>query len=246
MFFPYYCLLSVSKTLNVKNFFVILMSSSDILEGVNPNRMELLELRKRALLAKHGYSILKEKMDALIIEFYTAISETKEAQKQALSALAKSHRSLAQAMLQMSPMELESIAEFSTRTIEIHPTSINIMGVKVAKLNMKVIEANPATYSIYSTTPALEDAIIANREAVKSLINYAEKMATLQRLAIEINETKRRVNALNHTIIPRLENTANYIMLVLQEQERENFTRLKHIKKKMSEVKEEQLVSLET
>ena len=84
----------------------------------------------------------------------------------------------------------------------------------------------------------LDNAISAFREYIYSVTNLAEKIATLQKLSYEISSTKRRVNALNYIIIPRLSNTARFIDLSLEEEERENFSRMKVIKSKLNLKKE--------
>jgi V/A-type H+-transporting ATPase subunit D len=88
-------------------------------------------------------------------------------------------------------------------------------------------------YGAEFTSIALDDSVEAFREYLYSVVNLAEKIATLQKLAYEISNTNRRVNALNHIVIPRLKNTAQFIDLALEEEDREQFSRMKFIKKKL-------------
>ncbi len=209
------------------------MSTSGSTEGVNATRMELLNTRKKVKLAQHGYSLLKEKMDALIIEFYEAIDDAKTSRQEAFETLKEAYESLAKAKFAVGERRIKEIAMSSPEAVEIEPDLLNIMGVKVPVLNLKINEKHSLFYSITTTSASLDSTVSKFQDAIKAIVKMAEKFATLQKLAYEINRTKRRVNALNHIVIPHLESIAQYIELTLQEIERENFTKLKHIKSKL-------------
>ncbi len=215
------------------------MSSTGASEAVNATRMELLNTRRKVKLAQHGHSLLKEKMDALIIEFYQAIDEAKRSRQEAYAILEEAYRELAEAKLAVGARRMREIALAAPEAVSLHPSVYNIMGVKVPILHLEVHEENNIFYGFETTSPALDGAVAKFRKAIESVITMAERFATLQKLAYEINRTKRRVNALSHIVIPRLESTAQFIELTLQEQERENFTKLKHIKGKLEKEAQE-------
>jgi V/A-type H+-transporting ATPase subunit D len=89
-------------------------------------------------------------------------------------------------------------------------------------------------YSMRETTARFDTALKIFENALQAIVSLAEIQSTLTRLAREIIETKRRVNALNYIIIPRIEATVRWIQLTLAEREREAFVRLKKVKKKLS------------
>ncbi|MCK5344891.1 MAG: V-type ATP synthase subunit D, partial [Candidatus Heimdallarchaeota archaeon] len=93
-------------------------------------------------------------------------------------------------------------------------------------------------YSLVTTRPQLDSAIKSFADSLVKIMNYAENIAAITRIAREIGSTKRRVNALNHVVIPHLKATASFINNTLQEQERDNFSRLKHIKRALNEKKQ--------
>lgn len=215
------------------------MSQTDKIEGVAATRMKLLELRGKAKLAQHGHDLLKEKMDALIIEFYDVLEEVREAQSEASDVLEQAHQKLRIAALQVGTATLRNLGHIAPETIRLKTSTRNIMGVKAPKLDIVERKLDYPFYDAETTTLAFDIAVKSFRESISSVVKLAEKVATLQKLAYEINSTKRRVNALNHIIIPRLNNTVRFIALTLEEDERETFGRLKFIKNKIEMAKKE-------
>ncbi|MCH8906055.1 MAG: V-type ATP synthase subunit D [Candidatus Heimdallarchaeota archaeon] len=218
--------------------------SSDKIEGIAPTRMQLLELKKRVSLATHGHDLLKEKMDALIIEFYNVIDEVKESQSESEGVLIKAHAQLGLASLKLGMAKLREIGLAAPETLSLLASTRSIMGVKIPQLSLSRKQLAIPFYNAEGTSIALDDSVFAFREYLFSVVNLAEKIATLQKLAYEISSTKRRVNALNHIIIPRLQNTTRFIDLALEEEDREQFSRMKFIKNKLNE--ETDLFELDT
>ena len=209
------------------------MSQSDKIEGVATTRMKLLELRSKSKLAQHGHDLLKEKMDALILEFYEILNFVKTARTEAYDAMMKAHQALKFAALSMGKITLRNLALNAPETLSLRTSTNNIMGVKVPKLYLEEKKGENPFYDAETTTLAFDVAIETFRTSTSSVIELAEKLATLQKIAYEIKNTKRRVNALNHIIIPRINNTVTFIELSLEEDERETFSRLKFIKSKI-------------
>lgn len=215
--------------------------SSDKIEGIAPTRMQLLELKNKAALATHGHDLLKEKMDALIIEFYNVLEEVKSSQSESEEVLERAHTQLQRASLKLGMTKLKEIGFSAPETLSLAATTRSIMGVKTPKLSLNRKVVNVPFYGAENTSIVLDDSIVAFRDYLYSVVNLAEKIATLQKLAYEISGTKRRVNALNHIIIPRLVNTARFIDLALEEEDREQFSRMKFIKAKLEDPGVEQV-----
>jgi V/A-type H+-transporting ATPase subunit D len=106
------------------------------------------------------------------------------------------------------------------------------MGIVVPSLEAEKIKRNALArgYSIHLTSSALDDAAKEFEKALELLIALAELEESARALARELEKTKRRVNALEYIIIPRLEAMVKFIAMRLDEMERENFLRLKRIK----------------
>lgn len=205
---------------------------AELIEGVNPTRMELLRLKIKLTLAIKGHRLLKQKRDALIMEFFNILEEVKERRKKTEEELAKAFKSLVLAEAALGTIKVSDAAMAVAAANDMGIESRNIMGVRVPVLNLgdtkrTLVERG---YGIADTSSQLDDAAGKFEEALKTVAQLAEIEKSVRLLAEEIESTKRRVNALESTLIPRLSNTVRYIRLRLDEMERQNFFKLKRIK----------------
>lgn len=202
----------------------------EVIEGINPTRMELLSTRRKRILAEKGHKLLGEKRDALVVQFFDIIKRRKELRSEVRSSIEGAQDHIQDAM---AVLGYETIRSY-TQGIEPYPapriTMLNIMGVRVPIIEGRDPEDKDMPWSLGSTPQALDDSMEAYRAAIRSLLRLAEVDSAMERIAVEIEKTKRRVNALEHIFIPRLRNTERYITMQLQEREREDFFRRKRIK----------------
>lgn len=218
--------------------------AQDIIDGINPTRMELLSLKNRTKLAVKGHGLLKEKRDALIKEFFDILDRVKGVREAAERSLKEANEALLEAQIAMSDLAVRKASLSVKESIDVDIKSRSVMGVSVPVTNVKMEERSiiDRGYSFSDTTIQLDEAAKKFEESIKFLIELGEVEKTIFLLAEEIEATKRRVNALEHIMIPRFENTEKYIDMRLQEMERENFVRLKMIRstieKKDNEAKE--------
>ena len=204
--------------------------AGEIVEGINPTRMELLSIRKRRMLAEKGHKLLGEKRDALIVQFFDVLKKREELKGEVVRSFKEAEVSLDDAM---AIMGYDGVQALSKGMDEIPPPTIstlNIMGVKVPVIDSKIRGEEKLPWSIGTTPQSLDDSAIGFRNAMDRLLRLAEAEGSMERLAVEIEKTKRRVNALEHIFIPRFQNTERYITMQLQEREREDFFRRKRIK----------------
>ena len=218
--------------------------AQDIIDGINPTRMELLSLKNRTKLAVKGHGLLKEKRDALIKEFFDILDRVKGVREAAERSLKEANEALLEAQIAMGDLAVRKASLSVKESIDVDIKSRSVMGVSVPVTNDKMEERSiiDRGYSFSDTTIQLDEAAKKFEESIKFLIELGEVEKTIFLLAEEIEATKRRVNALEHIMIPRFENTEKYIDMRLQEMERENFVRLKMIRstieKKDNEAKE--------
>ena len=205
--------------------------SEQILEGVSPTRMDLLDIRKKLILAEKGHKLLEEKRDALVERFFKIIDKRNELKKNIDDELREAYMSLIQAQMIMGESEVEEASYLNEDIGEITFETDNIMGVKIPKMSTNSIkEELKPKYGFIGTCAKLDDAKIQFHKILKKLIELADLEAGIKSLTVEIEKTKRRVNVLENNLIPKLIVTRKYIEMQLEEREREDFIRRKRIK----------------
>lgn len=211
--------------------------AQEMIEGVNPTRMELLKLKQREKLAVKGHSLLKEKRNALIMEFFNILERVKGSRENVAEKLQEAYQDLTAAQIIMGDLAVKKAAMSVTESVDVDIDSRSVMGVVVPLIESETAQRTIVErgYGFMDTSVKLDEAAKKFEESIQLIIELGEIEKTIMLLAGEIESTKRRVNALEHIIIPRLENTVKYIEMRLEEMERENFVRLKMIKKTMEE-----------
>lgn len=199
---------------------------------VSPTRSELIKIRHRTKLAKKGYSLLKKKQDVLTKEFLDIVEEYKEYKKDLLSKLKATYRSLSFDIAYAGINVSRSVAYATREQFDINYTTKNIMGIRLPSIEAVKNDANGQSFG---NSPLLANATNKFHDLFRHLIKLSGMELTIRALSEEIKKTRRRVKSLEHIQIPKLENTEKHILFVLDEQERDNFIRLKTIKKRMEE-----------
>ncbi|MDO5850929.1 MAG: V-type ATP synthase subunit D [Methanobacteriaceae archaeon] len=209
--------------------------ADEIMEGINPTRMELLDLKDREKLAVKGHSLLKEKRNALIMEFFKILERVKGSRDEVKAKLAIAYSELNKAQIDMGDLAVKRAALSVQESVDLEITSRSIMGVSVPVVKSQTTKSNLISrgYGFTETSVNLDIAAKEFEESIKLIIELGEIEKTIILLASEVESTKRRVNSLEHVVIPRIKNTVSYIEMRLEEMERESFVRLKVIKKSM-------------
>jgi V/A-type H+-transporting ATPase subunit D len=205
----------------------------EIIEGVSPTRMELLRLRRREQLAVKGHDLLREKRDALIAEFLDVVGEVREARMVAEEKLKEAFEYLIIAQAGLGVEEVRQLSLMTAQEIPMDFSMRSIMGVNVPLIELPSDLSREVTergYGLMDSSSAVDSCAKRFEEALAKIIKLAELEEAVRNLAGEVEKTKRRVNALEYVMIPRLKATRKYIQMRLEEMERENFTRLKKIK----------------
>ncbi|RLG70871.1 MAG: V-type ATP synthase subunit D [Candidatus Iainarchaeum archaeon] len=195
---------------------------------IKATRMELLKTKKKLKLAEHGHKLLKEKRDALIMEFFSTLREIKQLRKQIGNKLLEAENALQRAEALQGIHNIERIALGIAEEPTIEMTTKNVMSVLVP--SVKEVKTKVEWFGFFESTSELNYAVKTYRELLPTLVKLCAKQLALQKLAEEIQKTKRKVNSLEYIIIPKIKKTQKSIKFKLEEMERENFTRLKKIK----------------
>ncbi len=199
---------------------------------INPTRINLINPRRGIVRARKGYSILKKKREVLVLEFMKMIQQSTKDKQYLYELMHKAYKTVGIASTYVGTFELEEIAMHMSEAKPITMNVKNIMGVKVPEI-AKAEEAASVDYSFLSTNVSVDDIRISFAGVISTMIDVAQREQGLRRLVLEIEKTKRRVNALDYIVIPRMQNQAKYISMRLSEMDRDMFSALKHVKKKL-------------
>ncbi|WP_314293276.1 V-type ATP synthase subunit D [Fusobacterium periodonticum] len=199
---------------------------------VNPTRMALSELKLRLVTAKRGHKLLKDKQDELMRQFINLIKENKKLRVEVEKELSESFKSFLLASATMSPLFLESAISFPKEKLSVEIKSKNIMSVNVPEMKFvkEEMEGSIFPYGFVQTSAELDDTVIKLQKVLDNLLSLAEIEKSCQLMADEIEKTRRRVNALEYSTIPNLEETVKDIRMKLDENERATITRLMKVK----------------
>lgn len=199
-----------------------------MLQTVNATRMELLSLRKRVALALRGHRLLSEKRDEISRQLVQIARDLKELRGRVERDLLEMTRRFMMARATMEPEHIRAAMEVPTKKFKLAISFASIMSVQVPRL-AKEIEGDIMCYGFSTTSGEMDIALRALERAFDSLIELAEKEKQCQLLAIELQSTRRRVNVLEHVVIPETKETIKYIYDKLAEAERDNISRLMKI-----------------
>jgi len=196
---------------------------------VNPNRMELLKLRRRHKVAERGHKLLKDKLDELMKEFLARIGESRKLRADVERELLAAFGVFAVARAEAGRASLAAALASGTPAELLEMSQRNVMSVRIPEFELGELP-EPGGYSLITTPLMLDAALEALAAVAPRLIELAEREKTIELLAAEIERTRRRVNALEHVLIPQLTETIRDIGMKLDEAERSNLTRLMKVK----------------
>ena len=197
--------------------------------NANPNRMELLRLRRRYALAQRGHKLLKDKQEELMRRFMELIEEVKSFRREAEAELKQAYREYLGARSLLTQDALILALSFPRHRLKLKAKLINVLNLKIPKLEIETAP-QPFTYGITGTSGMLDLFLKRTVKLLPKLIRLAEVESQIEMLAREIERTRRRVNALEYVLMPNLAETIGYIEMRLEEFERSNLTRLMRVK----------------
>ena len=203
---------------------------------VNPTRMELTRLKKKLVTAVRGHKLLKDKRDELMRQFLDKVRENKALREEVETALVSANQNFMLARAGMPDEMLNTALLAPKQELTISAGTQNVMSVEIPDFDFKT--RTPDQNDMYSygfafTTGDLDDAILSLSEVFPKMLKLAEVDKSCQLMAAEIEKTRRRVNALEHVMIPELQTNITYITMKLDENERSTQIRLMKVKDMM-------------
>ncbi len=204
--------------------------------NVNPTRMELTNLKRKLTTARRGHKLLKDKRDELMRRFLELVRENKSLRVEVENEIKKANVAMETARSTMSDKALDVALMLPTQEMSLEVTEKNVMSVMIPVFDVKFRTADENdiySYGFALTPGELDDAVNAYSDAMPKLLKLAEIEKSCQLMASEIEKTRRRVNALEHVMIPQYEETIRFITMKLDENERSTTTRLMKVKDMM-------------
>lgn len=196
---------------------------------VNPNRMELLRLRKRLMLARRGHKLLQDKLEAMMRKFLALLRDIDKAKIDFEERMQSIIRDLLYSRIICSKDVFEQTLLKVESRIAINISIARIMNVKAPSFNVQELMIDKH-YDFFRTSAQMDLAVAKAPDYVRSLLRLAQLLKTADILSYEIERTRRRVNALEYILIPLIEETIRYINQKLSEFERGNLVRLMRVK----------------
>jgi len=209
-------------------------------QDIKPTRSEELRLKERIDLAENGHGILEKKRDGLIVGFMEIAGEAREVNQELADLYSEARLKLLLAKVYDGEDSIRANAFPITKEPKISSTTQNIMGVVVPEIEGESIRRDilEKEYGITSATSRIDSTADKFEELLEKVVDAAETQTKILKLLNEIEKTKRRVNALEHKVIPEQKEALGKISQMLEEKEREETFRMKKIK----EMQEEEVV----
>ena len=201
-----------------------------------PTRMELSRLKKKLATATRGHKLLKDKRDELMRQFLDIVRESKILREKVEKEIQKANKNISIARSFMQKEVLETALLMPKQGIELEVSEKNIMSVDVPVFKPKMRTDNPNdvfSYGFAFTNSDLDEGILTLSRVLPDILELSEKENAAKILADEIEKTRRRVNALEHVMIPDLQHNIRFISMKLDENERSSQARLMKVKDMM-------------
>ncbi len=196
---------------------------------VNPNRMELLRLRRRLVLAQKGHKLLQDKLEEMMRRFLILLKDIDKGKQDFQARTQNILKDLFYCRITTSGDNFMDSLSGIKSSVKVGIKTSRIMNVRVPVFNIEAIKIDK-DYDFFKTSAQL-DFVVANAgDYLGSLLKLAQSLKTLDILSYEIERTRRRVNALEYILIPSIQDTIRYITQKLNEIERGNLVRLMRVK----------------
>ena len=194
--------------------------------------MELKKLKARLKTAQRGHKLLKDKTDEMVRRFSVLAREIKKLRAETEGEVVRVLKQFSLARGLMPKKDIELLFSMPSVSVEPECGLGNFMNLEVPKIVLEERKdaSSPLPYSYVDVTSEADYAVELAGEVLDKLVRLAEQEKILRMLAVEIERSKRRGNALEYVLIPDLEETIRYISMKLEENERAGLTRLMKVK----------------
>lgn len=194
---------------------------------VNPTRMELIKLKNKLAMSRRGHKLLKDKQDELIHQFVKLVHETRDLRALVDSIMPSLVKNFSEIKQENSLVSIYEMLMIPSRNINLEFETLSIMAVEVPKITLKTSEvSSEKTYSDFSSPIEIDFIEEKINELLPNIIKLAELEQRVRIMADEIEKLRRRVNVIEHVMIPDLLVEIKRINMKLEDHERSNTVRI--------------------
>jgi V/A-type H+-transporting ATPase subunit D len=197
---------------------------------VRPTKIELIKLRRRLTLSKRIQKIVRDRLSILTMEFLRIAHEIVAARQALTDGMASAYAALGIAAGSHGYLALEKELAGAGRDVGIVTGSRNVAGVRMPSFELSDSGRTIQTLTLLDTSSYLDQAAGEWEAVLRAIVRQAELGRSLDVMGMEINRTKRIVNALEYMVIPELKATIKYLNMKFEERDREEKSRLKRVK----------------
>lgn len=205
------------------------------MRNISTTRAELLVHKEQIALARQGRDLLEQKRTVLLREFRRVVDTVLHDSEMLQQTAAQAAIALGRAEAMAGTEQVRSAAMASRSDLPLQVSTVNVMGVKIPHIEQRVVSRSllDRGYAVTGMSVAVDEAAAAFEAEVEAILQLSESELRLARLSREIQRTSRRLNALEHHLLPRLEAELKQIQMALDERERSDHFRMKLIKRIM-------------
>lgn len=202
------------------------------MQDTSYTKTNLMAIQNSLELSEKGFELLDKKRNVLVMSMMSFIERAEEIQKKVEIVFREAYEALQTANITLGISNVEQIAQSVPEAEGFDVIERSIMGVEIPEIKYSEEKVLPHYYSFYHTNTALDVAVQKFHEVKMLLYELSEIEDSVYKLATEVKRTQKRANALQNIQIPKYKEMKSRIVEVLEEREREDFFRLKVVKKK--------------
>jgi len=206
--------------------------------NVIPTRMELTRLKGKLINARRGHKLLKDKRDELMRQFLILVRENMALREKVEEGIKAANKNFVLARSSMTEETVNAAFMAPKQEVSLEVGNQNVMSVNIPTFKYQTRTSDPNdiySYGLAFTSSDLDDAVLSLSSVLPEMLKLAESEKSCQLMASEIEKTRRRVNALEHVMIPDMQESIKYISMKLDENERSSQIRLMKVKDMMLE-----------
>lgn len=189
----------------------------------------MLKVRRRLILARRGHKLLKDKQDELVRQFILLLKKSSDLRVEIEKKLLTLYKTYIMAKAVQSQVATDYLISSSSQKVEISKSQKIFMNIPLVEFSLNFSQLDEQ-YNFFNASSKMDFVISNAKELLLQIINLSQSEFQLRHLALEIERTRRRVNALEYIFIPSLIETTKYITMKMSELERDSITRLMRVK----------------